>query len=446
MTVSAPRVFAFTILDISNATTSSGGDNLVLQNLDTPDWDGIAYYNYCVSSTNTNGALVSLLVQNQTGSPAGSLSSDTSFAFSSSRECHTGSMTSNNGGLLSSDQQTLYLIFGSGGNNGAISMQDGDFIIISSTDDFSDTSTHIISLYPENGTTTSSGTPVEFEFNYYISPNDLSSFRGVKVSLHNLDQNVLIGADFTGSDIYFYDREPATTSGSHTFSTTTMLADGNYAIEAMLEGTTFLGIINPFVGFLGTIDSQINQFIVGSSTFIGNISQNSIEQVNAIFASTTATSTQALAFTCSPVSSNISTAFLNPTFSPVECLAFLFIPDASYLRETLTTFKNDVLTHFPLGYLTDAYFILSTTTVATLDVVDTTLPFFGNPHIRIGLDEGMLDYIYNATTTSFYNASVASSTETFYEYTSWYWEIFVYISLLLYIITRIIGSHLIPKL
>jgi len=240
--------------------------------------------------------------------------------------------------------------------------------------------THIISLSPSNGSTTPTAIPVHFNLSAYISEDDIGDFLGVSITLHNIDQNVFLLSDLSSSDLVLLDQVQATTSGLFTYSTSTILADGNYRLNAVLEATVFGGLFtNPFSGVLGIIDEQSTQFIVGSSTFIGNISQNSYEQYGNILASTTATSTGALASTCNPLRNNISTAFLNignsvsaMDFNPVSCLSFLFIPDAGYTEFVLTNLKENVITHFPFGYLTRFYNVLATSTVIALPEISYT--------------------------------------------------------------------------
>jgi len=123
------------------------------------------------------------------------------------------------------------------------------------------------------------------------------------------------------------------------------------------------------------------------------------------------------------------------------------IPDSFYLQQTLTNFKDNVSTHFPLGYVTDFYYIVATSTASSLTVLDVyvpmSLPGHGS-HLRLDLT-GVLDPILNATTSQFSNVS-ASSTLTFYEWTSVYWSYIIYLLTALYLIGRIIGSRIIPKI
>lgn len=134
------------------------------------------------------------------------------------------------------------------------------------------------------------------------------------------------------------------------------------------------------------------------------------------------------------------------SFEPIQCLAFLFIPDAGQLRSTLNSFKTNVATHFPIGYVTDFITILNDNGTTTLNLLEVTVPT-GIPGTgsTLTLDLGhQLDYILNATVGEFVSPE-ASTTVTFYEETAFYWDILVSILAGLYILRRILGSHLIPK-
>jgi len=298
------------------------------------------------------------------------------------------------------------------------------------------TETRIVSMTPADGSVLPSATPVTFNAHLYINPKDVGNVIKLNISLRNIDQNVLLLGDFS-SETYQMFFGVATTTGDWYYSTDILLADGNYRFNIEADScVSAFGTCLIQVPFLGIHLYENTQFIVGTSTFIGNISQNSFAQTNSIFASTTATSTSALSRTCYPFSGN---------FDTIQCVSFLIIPDAGYLSDTLNNFRVNVSTHFPLGYITDLYGILSTTTQGTLEVVDVTLPMFGNPHIRLDLTN-VLDPILNATTSQFFNGDISSSTETFYDVTSFYWDILVYVMTVFYIIGRILGSHLIPKI
>lgn len=230
-----------------------------------------------------------------------------------------------------------------------------------------DLSTHIIDFAPGNNATTTN--PVTFSLNAYVSPNDLGTFIGVKFTLHNIDQNVLLLSAFSPSDIYLLDGFQATTSGNFNFSTTTIIGEGNYRLEAQIE-RSYLGgwFVNPF----SPINEDIShQFIVCgvsdpacAGTFIGNLSQNGYNELNSIFASSTATTT-ASAANCNFTSWN--------TFSLPKCGAYLLVPGGDYLNTTLKGLKDGVLTRVPWGYFTRAVAIFNTTATSSLPTFTATI-------------------------------------------------------------------------
>lgn len=125
------------------------------------------------------------------------------------------------------------------------------------------------------------------------------------------------------------------------------------------------------------------------------------------------------------------------TFDPVACVYFFFIPAQDDIAVFVSVFRNTVLATIP--------FIGSfwTSTAKALPVISATIP---NGVVGAGASITLdvahsIDYILNATTSSFTNAS-ASSTKTFYEITSPYWNAFIYILLGLYFISRIISMRL----
>ncbi len=231
--------------------------------------------------------------------------------------------------------------------------------------DYTDLTTHIVSFTPEDNSTTTS--PVTFTMHVYINSADIGSWYSIGMSLHNIDQNVFLLGAFSPSDISFLDNFQATTSGDFYYSTTTPIGEGNYRLEASIERSYLFGwVVNPF----SSISEHLShQFIVGSvengfgGTFIGNVSQNSVDEINAIFASSTATSTTALAGSCNVLSG----------FDVFNCIAFLFTPGGPYLNETIKDLKDGVLTRVPWGYVTRIYNIWDSSATTTLPSYTTVI-------------------------------------------------------------------------
>jgi len=308
--------------------------------------------------------------------------------------------------------------------------------------DEEDFTTHIISLTPENNTTETDNN-VTFSLTAYLNENDInpSEFLRLKIYLHNIDKNVIWGTRWLSpSDIVLYE-ELATTSGMFSFSTTTVIADGNYTIQAVLERTMF--------GIDGlNYDKQSNQFIVNESTYIGNISQNLSDTLDSFYASSSATSTSGYANTCSPIRSDPTWGIgINENYSIINCAAFLFIPDNSQINDTIQTLHDEILVRFPIGYLTDFYNIMSTTTTGSLVLLTGTIPAIlpdGGEEFTLDATH-QLDFLLNAT-SGIYSTATENDNRTFYEITNDYWEIFLYIATFFYILNRVSGSMNVPPI
>lgn len=216
-----------------------------------------------------------------------------------------------------------------------------------------DPRTRIVDFNPQEGSLLM-GPTIDFDLSACINEEDLGTIKGVTVSLHNIDQNVLIVGQLSPSDILLLNAR-ATSSGPFYFATSSILGDGNYRVKACVERSYFATFIkNPFSGIS---DCQSHQFVVGSSTFIGNISQNLFGQTNDFFNGLTATSSESLALSCNPFSGN---------FGIRECTAFLFIPSAGAIDQTMTEARTAILTKAPWGYMTRFYDIMSTTSTSSL--------------------------------------------------------------------------------
>ncbi len=295
-----------------------------------------------------------------------------------------------------------------------------------------DTTTHIVSFDPQDGATTTS--PVTFNFHAYINPADLGNVIGIRLGFHNINQNTLFSDHFEGIgtlddpyDIILVNQQ-ATTSGDFIFSTSTVaLADGNYRIEATIQRSVF-GVVDSSFAHLGVIQQQSHQFIVGQETFIGHISQSSFTEANAIFGSSTATSTSALASSCNPISG----------FNVTNCLAFLFIPDSKQVKDTMTSFQNGVLTRFPIGYVTRFVSIVSNPATSTLPTFTVNLQLGATASTSLTFD--MQDTITGAgslldsITDPFHGKTLREVVEPFV-------LLFVALLVILNIVADITGSH-----
>lgn len=303
--------------------------------------------------------------------------------------------------------------------------------------DGANNTSRIITTTPYNGQTIATSTTNTIGATGYLSAEDLNDYSKLKIHIENSANSFLNCADvicagLSANAISRNFEKILLTAGSFTFSsTTTGLPIGKYYLTATIEKGDYCAF--EFCLLTTKVFSTTTTFIVASTTKADKLKESVINYMAGI------TGTEDDFNNCTVTS-----------FSFLECMSdlflYAFIPTESELEFVFNQFYTDALIHFPLGYITDFISIISTTTVGTLTPIDAYIPN-GVPgtgaHIRLDLTNG-LDMLLNATTSQFNNVS-ASSTQTFYEYTSYYWNLILYIMAGFYIIRRILGSHLIPK-
>jgi len=137
---------------------------------------------------------------------------------------------------------------------------------------------------------------------------------------------------------------------------------------------------------------------------------------------------------CLPFNSLIP---FNTTFDVLGCLGYIFVPQKDIISGSLTSFASSTLSQLPF---IGAFWLTAT---GTVPIISATIPngiVGAGAHIDLDVAHS-LDFILNATTSSFTNSS-ASSTQTFYQITSYYWNIIIYLALAFYILSRLLSSHL----
>jgi len=268
---------------------------------------------------------------------------------------------------------------------------------------------------------------------FYIAPEDVGKYYSVNVNLTNWDRNAFpsILSPFT---ITILDNWVATTSGTFHAYRDTELQSGGYKLEGSMKRSYLSGwVVNPF----GYFDNKYSIFVIGEDTYLSSLA-HAFDNINTAFGNFTATTTEGMSGFCVPWSGS---------FDTIGCLGFMFIPDQELITETLTNFRENALNRFPLGYANDFVNILSTTTTRSLNVISGTLPTgIAGAGSSINLDlTNSLDYVLNATTSQFTNSS-ASSTETLFTITNRYWSWVVYFFTVMYLLSRILGSRIIPNI
>ena len=168
-----------------------------------------------------------------------------------------------------------------------------------------------------------------------------------------------------GLGTYFIDNVSATTTGYYTYSTTTVMSVGNHIINACLQKYYLGNVIGGFDLFGNSC--QYHQFVVASSTFVGNLFQSGINSVQSQLNTITATSSLAtLQSYCNPFSG----------FDIVQCMYALFIPTSAQMENTMKTFYSDFLTRAPWGYGAVAVSdLLGYSSTATSSLAQSNLTF-----------------------------------------------------------------------
>lgn len=239
------------------------------------------------------------------------------------------------------------------------------------------TNTRIIDFNPQDLEVIASSTPVEFDITAYVNSDDLGAIQGIRIELRNIDQNdLLFGvlSQISADDFVIVDEE-IETAGLYYYATTTdPLPVGNYRLRACLRRSVFGLVSNYFDVFTNVVagepDCISHQFVVGTSTFIGNLSQAGFDELNDFVTGLSATSTEALAAQCNPLNSN---------FGIRECLLYLFIPSGENFQSVITGLRDGILIRVPWGYVTRTVNILSSNSTSTIPAFTAS--------IRVGSSE-----------------------------------------------------------
>ena len=293
------------------------------------------------------------------------------------------------------------------------------------------TSTRILTTSPTNASTT--GYTTVIGASGYINSSDFVNGMELRIRLvNNTLQNGIGGSALDAWNSVFGGFSfPIISSGAFNFSTTTTFdvrGQVNMDIDIEVPNSTFLigSFLPPDV-----LVSTSTIFYVDSPTAL-DIAMASTSDV-LIDALITGSTTQSV-LQCNP-----------QNFDITICLISLIVPPYSVIQSDFTQLKDGFLSRWPIGYITRAFEIFSSTASSSLVVFSATLPsnLIGVvPSISLDLN-GALDTVLNSNASDY---GYGSSTSTLYETTSYYWDIIVYIALGFYILRRILGSHVVPDL
>jgi len=290
--------------------------------------------------------------------------------------------------------------------------------------------TSVIVTSPVNASTTATTTVTGATV--YINEDDYVD--GMYLRMNFVNNTVANGAGFAfeawdaafgGIDL------PITSAGFSTVSTsTTFYTNGKVTATWQIRQPNDTWLIGSILSD-SVVLSTTTYFVVSQMTALDYImSSTSAVLVNALL---TGTTTAQSVIRCNPTD-----------FDILICATSLVVPPYSVLVDDFEQLRDGFLARWPLGYVTRFVEIFADTSSSSIPVISATVPsgvVGAGASITLNANNA-LDFILNATTSSFLNSS-ASSTETFYEITSRYWNIFVYLALGFWILRRILGSHII---
>lgn len=313
-------------------------------------------------------------------------------------------------------------------------------VILDSDVVVSDTSTRVISTTPLNGEVIATSTTNFIGASGYVNSSDTNSGTRVVVNLTRPSDQYEVSqcaSVICSQSPLIFSRSFVYSVGDGAFdlsSSTLGLSVGQYLLSVVIQkGTTCLF---GYCVFETTQVATSTLFTVATSSPADVYAQRQINILNSVVGVASTTDFSACGI-----------AQLDLLRCGSDLISYAFVPTSDGISSNVQILHDDVLTHFPLGYVTDAVQILSTSTVGTLVVFDAHVPSplpGAGTELKLDFTHG-LDQFLNATTGEFISPE-ASTTQTLFEATNGYWSDFVYLATFLYILARIFGSHVIPSL
>jgi len=295
-----------------------------------------------------------------------------------------------------------------------------------------DLSTHIETITPNDSSTIATSSSYTIGSTGAINSTDFNYKSKLKIHLENSANSFKQCADVICAGIasnavtrdFEYD---LTTASPYSYSSTTIgLPIGTYYMHTTIVTGNFC--------FLGicvttkTLTASSTSFTIATTTKVDKLKEDA------------KTYLQTLGNTGENTFQNCGIADFNLFTCGSDLVTWAFVPTPDALDYFANTAHDNIITHFPLGYVTDFISILATSTVGSITPIDAVLPP-GIPgtgaHIRLDLSHS-IDFLLNATSSTFNNES-ASSTETFYQITSVYWNWLIYLGTAMYMLGRIIA-------
>jgi len=304
------------------------------------------------------------------------------------------------------------------------------FYIISDTESPpASLNTSIYSVSPYNLQIVSTSTSHTVQVTGRLSNSDLNDYSKLIIHIENSAKGFEQCADVicsqldNNSVVLDFEYDLVTASPFNYSSTTQSLPIGKYYMKtSIVKGSTcLLGLC----AFTTTIISTSTTFVVGTTTKIDDLKTDAIEYLNNLSNS-------------GETFENCGISDFNLFLCGADLITWSFVPTPDAVSYITNQIYDMILVHFPIGYITDFVSIMSTSSVGTLQVFNATIP---NGVVGAGSEISLdftnaLDYILYATSS--YSEGQASTTETFFDFTNYYWKIFLYMGVFFYMLARII--------
>lgn len=290
--------------------------------------------------------------------------------------------------------------------------------------------TQIISVFPS--TQQATGTPFSLGLNYYATEDDSSDDSIILKQKIELNTAPVLGnvwggtgdlvASWSNAETFEYDLQLGSNIASTSYSST-QIGLRKVTTTITKQGYSLFG----FEFGSDILLSTTTYFLIGTTTSGDSIDSSIQDAVNDI-TNTASSTVDLISIKCNP---------FNLNFNIPQCVLYLVIPSSGTASSLMTQAQQDIFTRFPFGYFTDAISILATTSTTTINVINATVPSNlpgGGANVTLTLNNPLYS-ILNATTSSYTNNS-ASSTDTFYNITNYYWKMLVSLLFVLYVIGR----------
>jgi len=299
-----------------------------------------------------------------------------------------------------------------------------------------DYTTHFDSTIPTFTATSTVATSTTLTATGYINPDDYVEGMTIEMDIW-LRRTQTMGTGFL-NDINQGDivslSLPISASGAFSVSTSTVFAvTGDYYAEYTISKP--LGFFASIIDFFNPLGEGV-AIVASTGRFYFTVVEKSA--LDLMFDEQGEYVSNFLNATSSPV----STACGFTTGNLGQCLIAMFIPSTAQISADIQYLKDTVMTKFPIGYVTDLYTIMSTSTVGSLTVLEATIPSgMAGTGAHLSLDlTGVLDDVLYASTTASFISSTENDTRTLYDITNEYWEKLVYILTAFYVLARVFGK------